>query len=356
MIISKKDHTIASSDIYPINLTDFCNQSCSFCFAREEMTSMNKKQIDINNFKKIALKLKKLNSFMLVLLGGEPTLHTDFEEILSFSMKHFFSVRFFTNGVFSEKVRDAILQYAPRVELVINMSTPGFQFNKNTRQKVLENVEKLAPHTPITLSIVNLYMNTGVFDSYKNISPETLKKVKIKFSFMTPIVGDRNLISINDFPKVGGVICKLIKKLEREGPPLKFGFDRLFRPCMFSPKQVDFLKKRGLDYITKNTICHETEPGGDGYWSGDFFHTTSDLTTFRCYPLSTIDLFKVTPNNIKMLREKYTNLELEYRHTYVLPECKKCPLFGYEKGQCNGPCLSFRMNALRKEDIKKTTE
>ena len=57
-----------------------------------------------------------------------------------------------------------------------------------------------------------------------------------------------------------------------------------------------------------------------------------------------------------MLREKYTNLELEYRHTYVLPECKKCPLFGYEKGQCNGPCLSFRMNALRKEDIKKTTE
>jgi hypothetical protein len=166
---------------------------------------------------------------------------------------------------------------------------------------------------------------------------------------MTPIVGDRNLITINDFYKVGGNICDLILKLEKIGPPLQIGFDRLFRPCMFSPKHAAFLKKRGMDGITKNTICHETKPGGDGYWSGDFFHTTSDLTTFRCYPLSTIDLFKVTPDNIKSLRKKYTDLEEQYRREYVLPECRKCPLFGYEDGECNGPCLAFRMNALKKK-------
>ena len=284
-------------------------------------------------------------------MGGEPTLHSDFEKILDFSMKHFFFVRFFTNGIFSPKVKSAILKYAPRVHLVINISTPGFQLNKKIRQLVLDNVNELSPKTQITLSIVNLYMNNSAINNFEIVPSEILRKIRVKLSFMTPVAGDRNPITIKDFPKVGENICDLIKRLEKIGPPLKIGFDRLFRPCMFSPKQTEFLKKRGLGHITKNTICHETKPGGDGYWSGDFFHTTSDLTTFRCYPLSTINHFKVNPDNIKTLRKKYTDLEEKYRRECVLPECRRCPLFGYEEGKCNGPCIAFRINALREAKI-----
>lgn len=325
-----------------VHLTDFCNQNCPFCFAREEMTRAVKKEMSFEDFRKIVLKFKKTERLTLDFLGGEPTLHTEFKKFLSYALRHFFAIRLYTNGLFSNEVKKAIKRNAPRIRLIVNISTPGFRFNRKTREIILGNVDELASETPVTLSVVSLFLSDSVVREYFQLVPrKILKKTSIKLSFMSPIAGDKNPISINDYPKIGKSICRVIKQLVKIGPPRQFRFNKMFRPCMFSKEDRLFLKKRRLEFITENNHCHsdsETE---------ELYHVNTDLSTFKCYPLSTVDIFNF--REIKDEREikvKYNRLQKKYCQDLILPECKKCPFFGFKEGKCTGPCIGFRINAL----------
>jgi radical SAM protein with 4Fe4S-binding SPASM domain len=326
------------STIY-FNLTDFCNQSCPFCFARKEMTHNSKKQINYSFYKKIAIDLKKLGDLTLDFLGGEPTLHTEFTKIVDFSMKHFLSIRLFTNGTFSLEAKKTLLKYTPRIFFVINISTPGFQYNKVIRNHVLKNVEAFAQKTPVILSVVSTFLDTSIINHFKHIPAYILNNCIIKLSFLSPEAGTKNPMKITDFFRVGDNLCKVIAQLEKIRSLKKIYFNYMFRPCMFTAKNRAFLKKRKLDFITKNTSCHEKE-------KTTTFHITSDLTTFKCYPLSTKNVFSIKNQSIKQTQKKYSRIEKQYEHKLILPECGKCQYFGFGKGKCSGPCLGFRINAL----------
>lgn len=328
-----------------VHLTDHCNQNCPFCFAREEMTAATKKEMQLKSFRFLVKKLKKGGVMKINFLGGEPTLNSQFPEILKYAYKNFFMIRIYTNGVFSEKVKKALLSFAPRLYLVVNINTPGFLFNKKTRQLVLENVSLLSPKMPITLSVVSSFMGTETRSLIDMMDDELIRKVSIKLSFMTPIAGDKNFMDITDFPRVGDNLRKVIEYLEKKGPPKGFRFNRFFRPCMFSKKQRNFLQQRGLEFITKNVDCHAEEDG-----SSCESHVTSGLSTFKCYPLSTIDNFKFKrTSSFTEVKNRYDKLQNRYKKELVLPYCRSCPFFGFEKGKCSGPCVGFRINALKEQ-------
>lgn len=332
------------ANIY-FHLTDFCNQNCSFCFAREEMTKANKKQISFDDFKKYAVRLKKMGVLKLDFLGGEPTLHPEFDRILKYALKHFFYVRIYTNGIFSAKVRDTIADNPSRITLIVNISTPGFLLNKKIRDSVIQNIDYLTPKIPTILSVVSLFMNQSAIDIFKQIPVSIIKKTKTKLSFMSPQANDKNPISINDFPKVGKNLIGVVKQLEKIGPPLQIRFNKMFRPCMFNQKQIGFLKKRRLDFISKNVECHNDQG------KTDLFHIASDLSTFKCYPLSTVDKYTLKTESLTDLQKKYYSNQLNYRRDLILPECRNCPFFGFEKGRCSGPCIAFRINALKEKGL-----
>lgn len=315
------------------------------------MTNMNKKQISFSEFTKIALELKKHNVFDLTFLGGEPTLHSDFVKIVNFTLRHFMRIKIYTNGIFPKPVLNILSQFGSRFQVFVNIATPGFQFNSQTRETVLNNINELKTKTSVYLSIVNLYMNTNAIDNFQHIPKAIMSKVGVRFNFATYAAGDKNPITINDFPKVGANLCQVIQALEQKGPPQDYVFDHNFRPCMFSNKDKKFLKTRGLDYVTQNTACHESQYQ-DCTKNQGHFHITSDLTTFRCYQLSTINQFKLDLNNLNELTKRYDQIDLEYAQKYVLPKCRTCPMFGYNQNQCSGPCMGFRLNALRPKELK----
>lgn len=323
-----------------ILLTNFCNQNCSFCFARKEMESPLKKEISFSDFK-LLVKLLKKNSILTVnFLGGEPTIHSRFIQIIEYSLKHFFFIHIYTNGIFPPNVKKTLLKAASHISLIINISTPAFQINKRTRALVINHIKEFSSITNVTLAITHTFQDDiEILKLLDFIDEDILKKIGIRLGFTSPIAGERNFISIDDFPKVGPNICKIIKYLEKKSPPKYIGFNSSLTPCMFSATERRFLKERKIQI---RSDCHL---GFNDRW----FAITPYLSTFECYPLSTRERFKINKNtDLTKIRDKFHLLQLKYRKQLVLSKCRSCLFYGIGEGKCSGPCLAFRINALQK--------
>ena len=66
-----------------IIITNYCNLKCPYCFASEMLNDPNKKNISESELKRILAWLEKSPPPSIGLIGGEPTLHPDFANILS---------------------------------------------------------------------------------------------------------------------------------------------------------------------------------------------------------------------------------------------------------------------------------
>lgn len=327
-------------DSVGINLTNFCNQSCPFCFASKEMASPLKREITFSDFQFLATKMKRNGITHLHFQGGEPTIHSEFSKILNYTLRHFFFITLYTNGIFPEKSKEALLSAGSRIFLVINITTPGFLLNKKIRDIVIKNISLFIKKTIVVLAI------TDTFQKYKNLikifqfisKKGLIKQVGIRLGFTLSEAGKKNFININDFPKVGKNFCKIVNYLDKKGPPKFIATSAGMTPCMFTEAQRKFIKKRG---IRIRSDCHL------GYHDG-WFTINPDLTAFKCYPLSTLDRVHITKNsNFRNLKEHFELRQMKYRKEMILPKCKKCPFYGIGNGKCSGPCIAFRINALK---------
>ena len=138
-----------------ILITNFCNQNCSFCFAAEEMgNKIIKKEMSLEDFKTTLLKMKKNPKIKVIkLLGGEPTLHSKFKEIIKLSLKEFKHIELFTNGFFSKKIHLLIKKNLFQIKCIFNISTPGFQNNEKLRNIIVNRIKEFGAVNKVTLSI-----------------------------------------------------------------------------------------------------------------------------------------------------------------------------------------------------------
>ncbi|MCK4269460.1 MAG: radical SAM protein, partial [Methanogenium sp.] len=88
-------------------ITSKCNRKCSFCFARQRLTS-NKENSNISreNIRKVMAFNKASGINQLRLLGGEPSVHPEFIDIVDEALSKKFHVHVFTNGMFPVHVAD----------------------------------------------------------------------------------------------------------------------------------------------------------------------------------------------------------------------------------------------------------
>lgn len=326
----------------PINLdvmiTDFCNQNCPFCFAREEMKSPLKKEMSFKDFKMIVKKHRESGGLTISLIGGEPTIHPKFNQFLEYSLKYFPRVFIATNGLFSYEVEKMLLKYGYRITLFINISTPGFIFNKKIRKNVLQHIRTLKSSTEIVLVVINKFLNSkDAINIINLIDRELFKYITVRLIVEGVVAGTKNYITIDEFPKIGKNFFKVFKYVEKQKPKSIQIIKSSIFPCMFTSQQRRYLKQKGF---LKIFHCHPK------FGERSFFITPA-LIAFKCYPLSTRDRLKITKKtDFKKIREYYQSLQDEYHKKYILPKCKRCPFWGLEEGKCPGPCLGFKINAL----------
>lgn len=320
-------------------ITDYCNQSCPFCFARVEMKSPVKKEISIEDFKMIVKKCQQAGVLRIALEGGEPMIHSKIEQILKLSLDSFIHVHINTNGIFSDQVEQILYGAGHRVSLFFNISTPGFVFNKNVRALVMKRIKKLCQTCPTTLVITSKFFHEkDAKDIINLIDKNLIKRVTIRLGVEGVIAGERNYSSISDFPRIGNNFFKVFRYVENLSPSLSIVLSKSIVPCMFTEEQRNYLKSKGF---LKQFHCH---PESEGVW----FSITPSLDTFMCYPLSTSNRFKIAKDSSFInLRDYYQNIQKKHDEEFALPECKKCQFFGLKEGKCPGPCLGFKINAYK---------
>jgi radical SAM protein with 4Fe4S-binding SPASM domain len=105
---------------FAIELTDACNLSCGHCY-RESGPGLAHR-LPTDTLLNLLHELHKNGVQSLELSGGEPTVHPDFVQILSFSLQHFGSVAILTNGTrFTEPIYDILGEYHDKAYVQVDL-------------------------------------------------------------------------------------------------------------------------------------------------------------------------------------------------------------------------------------------
>jgi len=322
--------------MYPPNIliTNFCNQNCPFCFASSEMSNKTiKKEMTLQDFNITLKKMKKNPKIKVVkLLGGEPTLHSKFKEIVNLSLKSFSHVQIFTNGIFSDNIAKFLIDKTPKTAFTFNIMTPGFLLNQKIRTLVVKRINDLSNKTMITLSFT-FDMNSNIDFILKTIGPLTLKKINgFRLGFSNPIAGEKNFYKFSDFPKMGKQLVSIISQIRKTNKKAQINLNCGFTRCMFTQYEYKYVKK-------------EANISGFGCFGKEAsFDLQTDMNAFHCFPLSTKDKIKTVGRSFEAVDRSFIKKRFSYWKNIRQEICVKCPFYGFGKGKCPGPCIGFLIN------------
>lgn len=323
--------------MFPPNIliTNFCNQSCSFCFAKAEMnTSSIDREMELKHFQTILKKMKKTHIDTVKLLGGEPTLHSRIDKIVDYSLKDFKYVQIFTNGIFSDVKAEMFKRHFPHIKFTFNVMTPGFQMNPKIRKMVMARILEFAPHTEITLSLT-IDPATDIKFVLKTIGDRVIAVVNnIRIGFSNPTAGEPNYYSFEHFPKMGNQLYQLVKTAKEINPAIKLNLNCGFTRCMFTNEEYDWLIKNGLKIV-----------GWGCFGKGSSMDIATNMTSFHCFPLSTKHRLPVQADSLPAIDKQLISKRYDYWKNIHQTICKNCPFYGHVPGKCPGPCIAFLMNA-----------
>lgn len=107
-------------------ITENCNANCSTCFNRN---TRGNSSMHLDKFERLCAYFKENNVPILKIMGGEPTLHPDFQTMTVIAQSYFKGVAIFTNGL-SQNIQ----KFNPRKTDTI---TYNFRFSKKISRKNL---------------------------------------------------------------------------------------------------------------------------------------------------------------------------------------------------------------------------
>ena len=323
-----------------ILLTEKCNQSCNYCFAKQKMRRAEKEEMSLEDVRKIIYFLKKNSQEEIRLMGGEPTLHPQFKEIVDFILSQGLKIRLFTNGLFSPELTDWLNKKGIFIKYMINLTTPAFLLETSERKRLIENNLKILKKNAEIIAAITI----DNLDFKDEPIINFLKKIEIKFVRLgianVPI--DSNWLKWEQYKDFGLIVTSFINKL-RKISVTKINFNCGFTPCMFTQKQIIDFQEAGIKI---------NGWGCDGKKGA--FDVSTDLSIFPCFILENFkakNLFDF--KNLKTAKkflENLVNYSIFNLSLFVLEHCKNC---SYYKTKCPGPCFgNFAINPGDKEPFK----
>lgn len=326
-------------------LTHSCNKGCSYCFARDVRNEDHDgvPHMSLDTLKKIIQKIKKGADIRserphIKLLGGEPTQHPHFKEILDYLHNEKVPCTLISNFLFSEEILNVVLKYVEvgniqgflvnATELDKNNRIEIFKKNYNTIYDVLYAKDR-ERHITCGLTIdkdtsTDYYLNYLDFLMKHLITIEEMR-LSLSFPGQKEHKNDFYFLNNTDF---GDKLVFIVHKLLSLNVPAHL--DCIQFPCMYKGKEERKFMEKFFRGSNKPPCGRKSGPT-------DYF---PDETAIYCYPNKDIkvdtSLFDTNIGIEEALRMKYQIA----RSMLKLPEaCEKC---GFRKsGACDGPCVGF---------------
>jgi len=298
-----------------ILITNLCNQNCLYCFATNEFKRKGKQEIPFSDFKKVLSFLNKSGDNKVRLMGGEPTLHSEFKKIIDYSFKNKFSVQIFTNGIFSTQTADFLIKKGDGIKYSFNINPPECYSPKTWRQ-ILKNLGRIVPFKKSLVGTVLWQKDFNIDYLLDFVEKFYLGVIILRIA--NPIINRKNqFLHLEEYSALAKNLIREIKKTDKN--KVRIGLGCGFPKEMFSKKQLEILRKYGV--ISKGWGCD----GNSGR-----FDIETDLSVFRCFPLSNWKTKKLSDFNKVQEIEKYFDKLM-----------KECQMRDSKKDFIHqGPCFS----------------
>jgi len=316
-------------------VTEVCNLACPYCFA-DEFVNKQINEISIENFQKAVDFVASSKSFngLLGIIGGEPTLHSKFSELLTIvdDTSLIKEVVIFTNGI---KIDETIEQTSgQKFSFLINLNDPTVIGEKNY-SRITKNIKLLVAEYhkkhAITLGL-NLYNDDADYSFFTDL----IKQYKLRharLSITTPNLkgGKDNFDRLSLFKNQ---LYQLYIDLRYLGVNVIFDCNKV-PACLWSEKEIMKISLIQANNENKrlgfNLYANKCNPVID---------ILPDLTAVRCFGLSQYSKVKIEDfNSLDLLYEYYrTNFDHRLVKVPTVKICAECEMF--IDASCYGGCLA----------------
>jgi MoaA/NifB/PqqE/SkfB family radical SAM enzyme len=330
-------------EVLRLAITYHCNKHCSFCYS-EGLQKQFKEHMSLKDFDFLCHWAKEQGYKSLRLLGGEPTIHPEFKEILDLSRKQGFRVSFSTNGLFNTELNSSLNNSL--IES-INFSYPQDEiapdkmgiFRENIKQSIIKRI-------PVVLSGV-IYPYKDSWRQVIDLAKEYRNFVVTRFSMVLP--GHLQRFSTKEFSGHIRGLAKQVIAIAKYAYKnhVVFYFYRPLLLCMFDQEEIRFL--RSISLYLFDTFC------SCSCIDGTMMTINPDLTCFPCPSLS-VKGIKITSSVTRQDVSRDFKKRLKKLSTEPLMDaCLTCQYFlNYKRSLedkffdssgeliCHGGCFQFR--------------
>ena len=295
-----------------VYITERCNANCPNCFNANNR--MNK-EMSVSDFTELCIYLQKNGFNHLKIMGGEPTLHKDFSEIIRIAQKYFTTISIFTNGLL-DSVKNIKLRKSDSI--IYN-----FNFNK-------------------TLTPEKMFFSIGGTRAFEiQVNPKTneealvlrilelTKNFNVRISLTLDCTANIFLEKASVIPKLKFIEDKLLENKK------SFSYDHKIPLC--------YLYKTGL-HISNNHKCTTKDAGLIG----------ADLSFRFCNQHAGILTNLKNGNDFlpwaiidNYINKTYYEIQLKALENY----CMNCVFYN---SKCNGGCW-IPKDSISKEDLLNNT-
>jgi MoaA/NifB/PqqE/SkfB family radical SAM enzyme len=317
-------------------ITYECNRSCPYCFARGKSQpdansgskSPGPTHISSEDFDKYLEFLRKDRRSDLKLLGGEPTLHPAFIEMISRSLDSGFSITLFTNGLWPRSVQD-FFEKDPRTErvhFIFNVNEPAMQTARESSWQA-ESLRIAGARGCLGFNIYREEFSLGFIPEL--IDTFSLQK-HVRLGLASPIFGhDNSHVASSRLRRVGKSLVAELQGLERRD--ILCSFDCGIPLCMFDEEDI------GRVFLSTTPWASLCRSGID---------VGPDLSVWPCFPLSGILNVPLLDFESRDALDVYFSEKLApFRKYGCLEECATCKYL--LRKQCCGGCLARTLLSLQ---------
>lgn len=322
-----------------ILFTQRCVRSCPYCFAEKHMSESSPEDIiSWENLIFLADFLQASGERRFSILGGEPTLHPNFINMVLYLLERNFDINVFTSGIMGDQVLDEasfLFSHLPfeRLSFICNLNDPA---QTRTPLPELESVKRfLRVFGNRTVPGFNIYRTDFKLDFLFHYINEFGMHRNIRLGLAHPIVGKKNIfIKLPDMEAVINRLFSYAPMFERLR--IKPGLDCGFPMCKFTNDQLAWL--------------YRFTGGKYDFGCGPVVDIGPDLTIWPCFPLSSFQKRSVFEfNSLKEVFDFYRDLheKIKVEAGGIFLECDGC-IFR-EEGICKGGCLAHNLINFQEE-------
>jgi hypothetical protein len=315
-------------------ISDVCNLRCPYCFAQDYFQAPKRKSggafLSLEDFKARLEFLDRSGVESTRLIGGEPTLHPRFPEIISWARRRGKPILVFTHGLLSESVLDCLEHIPPQdCTVLVNMNATRDADNPDGREQERRRatLRRLGPRVKMGF---NIYRLDFQLDFLLPVVDQTGCRGGIRLGLAHPILSGANrFLHPKQYAAAGRKIALFARKAAASG--VRVEFDCGFVRCMFSDSDLDALRRAEADI---------------GWRCNPIFDVDLEGRSVHCFPLAGMgEAPSIDGRTAAELRAILSEQTRAFRTAGVYRECSRCPR--KESGECTGGCLAATIRRFR---------